>query len=139
MIENKDRLFKRNDAKSDQLTQKVYRALGGLTALSTAAIVGIVEARFRNKDKTPLSLGPIPAQLLAGTGLQITAFFVNPLGQVSSAADGCLGAYGATLGRGWGNAWRTKASTAGKVSGDWDDQLEEAMVAEESALLDALD
>lgn len=138
MLERKDALAKRGDVKTAVLTEKVYRALGGLTALSAAGVVGIMEARFRNKDKTPLSLGPVPAHLLVGTGLSITSFFVNPAGQVSSAADGCLGAYGATIGRGWGNAWRTKASAAGKVSGEWEDELEDAMVAEEQALLEGL-
>ena len=135
VIESGKRAIEKDRRKTAQTTEKVYRALGGITALSTAAAVGVVEARVRNKDGTPLSLGPVPAHLMVGTALTITSFFANPFGQVSSAADGCLGAYGATMGRGWGNAWRAKAGGT-KVSGDWEDSLEVAM--EEEALLAGL-
>lgn len=106
--------------------------------MSTAAAVGVVEARFRNRDKTPLSLGPVPAHLLVGSALSITQWFADPAGQVSAASNGCLGAYGATLGRGWGSTWRAKAVPGGKVQGDWEDELEHVMAEEERQLLEGL-
>lgn len=138
MVERGQAASKRESARTVALTEKVYNVLGGLTAMSTAAVVGVMEARFRNKDKTPLSLGPVPAHLLVGTGLSITSFWMDPAGQVTAAAQGCHGAYGATIGRGWGNAWRAKASPAGKVAGDWEDSLDEAMDAEEADLIQTL-
>lgn len=138
MVERGQAASKRENARTVQFTEKLYKGLGGITAMSTAAAVGVVEARFRNKDKTPLSLGPVPAHLLVGTGLTITAFWMDPFGQVSAAAQGCHGAYGATIGRGWGNAWRAKASPAGKVGGEWEDHIDEALQAEEAELLAGL-
>jgi len=115
--------IKRERNRAEALGDKVMGALGGVTATATGFGIGYLETRVRNKDNTPMSVGPVPLALAAGGGLSLLALFVDPAGQVSSAACGALGAYGSTIGRGY--AMKANASKP-KVSGEdivgWSDE-----------------
>ena len=122
--------IKRERNRSEALGEKVLSVLGGVTATATGFGIGYVESKVRNKDGTPMSIGPVPLAMAVGVGATITSLFFDPAGQVSAAAHAAMGAYGSTVGRGF--AMKSAASTP-KVSGQdivgWNDA--------ESALLNA--
>lgn len=117
---------RRDGASMEAFGTKVADTLGNGTAWATAALVGVVEGRFRNKDGSPLSLGPVPLPLLGVAGLTGLAWFWNPAGQVSYASAGLAGYHGGTMGRGWGTAWRAKRGVEGVGEADDDLTPEEA-------------
>lgn len=115
--------IKRQRNLAEAASEKIQGLLGGVTAGATGFAVGLVETKVRNPDGTPLSLGPVPLALATGAGLSMLSLFFDPMGQVKAAACGSLGAYGATMGRGWA---MKKATTTPVVKGnivgmDWND------------------
>lgn len=92
--------IKRAKNATENLGGKVERLIGGATATATGFGIGYIETSVRNKDGTPMSLGPLPLALAVGGALSLGALFFDPMGQVSAAAAGAMGAYGATMGRG---------------------------------------
>lgn len=115
--------IRRERNRSEALGDKVLNTLGGVTAAATGFGIGYLEAKVRNKDGTPMSVGPVPLALAAGGALSLTALFFDPAGQVSAAACGALGAYGSTVGRGYA---MKAAASAPRVSGEqivgWSDE-----------------
>lgn len=101
---------------AEQVGEQVLSVAGGGVAWGAAAAVGVAETRWRNKDGSPLSLGPVSLGLAAGTLLLGTSTVYDPGGMISAAAYGALASDGVTRGRGWGVAWRAKSS-APKVGG----------------------
>ncbi len=110
----------RQKREAQSMGTKLSHAIGGITAGATAAAVGIAEGRFRNRDGTPLSVGPIPLPLAAGAAALGLSWWWNPGNQVSAAYAGCMGAYAVSIGRGWGKTWRAKAGVQG-IGHDTDD------------------
>lgn len=141
-VENAKTREIRERRSSEKLLDKVSDVAGGVTAFTAAAAVGIVEGRVQNPDGTPLSLGPVPLPLAVGTMLSALSFFWNPLGQVSAAQNGLMGAYGAAKGRAWGTMWklRSKGGTTPKkgtrISGE--DPFIGSLSPEEQAMLESI-
>ena len=97
--------------------EKIETLVGNVTAGAVGFGIGYIETAIRNKDGTPMSLGPVPLALAVGTSLSLVSMFWNPANQVSSASCGAIGAYGATMGRGFALKQAEK-KTGQKVSGD---------------------
>lgn len=91
---------KRERNAAEQLGEKVMQAAGTLTATASGFAIGFCEQHFQNKDGSPLSLGPVRLGLAGAFALSGLGLFWNPGQQITAAANGCAGAYGATLGRG---------------------------------------
>lgn len=105
--------IKRQRSLAEMASAKVTSLAGGVTAAASGFAIGYAETSIRNKDGTPMSLGPLPLALAAGVALKMTALFFDPAQQVSAAANGALGAYGATMGR--GAALKAEAKKGGQV------------------------
>lgn len=110
--------IKRQKTLAQHAGEKIEALVGGVTASAAGFAVGYVETSVRNKDGTPMSLGPVPLALAVGGALSMVGLFFNPAGQVSAAANGALGAYGATMGRGAALKSSAKKGTGVTTSGD---------------------
>jgi hypothetical protein len=100
----------RSEREGASIRDALYGSLGSVSAFTASGLLGLVEGRVRNKDGSPCSLGPVPLPLAAGVPLTLVSWFWDPGRQVSAAAHGCMGMLGGSLGRGWGTAWRQRAT-----------------------------
>lgn len=118
----------RQKAEALEIGERVTDVIGGGLAMTTGVAIGVAEARFRNKDGSPLSLGPVPLPLAVATAATAVGLWTGSK-QAAYTAAGAFGAYGQTLGKAWGAQWLARA---GKVSGVGED---DALSAAENAAI----
>jgi hypothetical protein len=108
-----------------EMGERISDVIGEGLALATGAAVGAAEGRFRNKDRSPLSLGPVPLPVVVAVTSSVAGVMTGRR-SFNYVAAGALGAWGYRLGQGWGAKQLAKSGRKG-VSGigeDW--QLNEA-------------
>ena len=108
----------RLDSQKSSGQQTIARAFGsGLLGPSSALATGWVEGKFRNRDGSHLSLGPIPLSVLvAGLAQGAGIFFPQATGPLSYVTAANLGLAAGTLGREHGS----KSQRRVKVGEDLD-------------------
>ena len=114
--------IRREQTQAAELGERVADLMGGGVAFATAAGLGFMEGRFRNNDRSPLSLGPIPLTLAAAVSTSGVAIATGNR-WATAAAQGAWGAYGHTIGLAAGGEGRVKR--ARKVSGIGDELMED--------------
>ncbi|TPV93784.1 MAG: hypothetical protein B7733_18675 [Myxococcales bacterium FL481] len=114
--------IRREKESSAELGERVADLMGGGVAFATAAGLGFLEGRFRNNDRSPLSLGPIPLTLAAAASASGIAIATGSR-WANAAANGAFGAYGHTIGLAAGNEGRVKRVR--RVSGIGDELMED--------------
>jgi len=114
--------IRREKAASAELGERVADLMGGGVAFATGAGLGFLEGRFRNNDKSPISLGPVPLTLAFATASSGLALATGNR-WVIAAAHGSFGAYGHSLGLASGAEGRV--SKAARVSGIGDELMED--------------
>ena len=99
--------------------ETVQDVVGTGIAGATAAGLGYAAGRYRNKDGSPMSLGPVPLEIAAATAATIGAV-VTGNRAFSYAAAGAIGAYAYKQGEAFGAKQLAKAGRRG-VSGVGED------------------
>ena len=115
LVRQVERLHKsraREKAKALETGERVTDLLGVSLAGITGAVVGAAEGRFRNRDKSPLSVGPVPLPLATAAVASVGALFTGNR-SFAYAAAGALGAMGYNLGKGWGASTLAKSGVSG--------------------------
>lgn len=120
-VEGLYRARARSKAQALEMGERVTDVIGEGLALATGAVVGAAEGRYRNKDRSPLSLGPVPLPLAVAVASSVAGLATGRR-SFNYAAAGALGAWGYRLGQGWGAKQLAKLGRKG-VSGigeDWE-------------------
>lgn len=107
---------------TEAVGERVADVMGGGVAFATAASIGFVEAKFRNRDNSPLSLGPVPLTLATAAGASAVSLMTGNR-WASYAAAGAAGAYGYGLGLAQGT--KSRAAKGRRVSGIGDEQMDD--------------
>ncbi len=112
----------REKAAAEEIGGRVADVGGTGVALATAASIGFVEGKFRNKDNTSLSLGPVPLTLATATAATGAALFTGSR-WFSYMAAGALGAYG--YGAGLAAGEKSRVTKGRRVSGIGDELMDD--------------
>lgn len=111
----------RLDAQRSSGQDVIARAFGSaLLGPSTALVTGLTEGKFRNRDGSYLSLGPVPLSVLVSGMAQLAGVFfpdaARPLSYVTAAN---LGLAAGTLGREYGSKKPQTQKPQPTVAGDY--------------------
>ena len=118
-VESMYRSRAREKSRAMEVGTRVSDLLGTGLAMATGAAVGAAEGRFRNKDRTPLSLGPVPLPLAVAAVSSAAGLFTGRRA-FNYAAAGAVGAFGYNIGKGWGAKALSKAGRVSGVGEDWE-------------------